>query len=57
MDCFSEWPEAYTITNQEASTVVDALVTNFCHFRVPRVLHSDQNFKSQLLQVVWRAWG
>jgi transposase InsO family protein len=55
MDHFSEWLEAYTIPNQEASTVAEALVTTFfCHFGVPRELHSDQgrNFKSHLLQEV-----
>jgi hypothetical protein len=51
MDCFTKWPEAYAILNQEASTVVEALVTNFCSFGVPRELHSDQdrNFESRLM--------
>jgi hypothetical protein len=36
MDCLTKWPEAYTIPNQEASTVAEALVTNFfCRFKVP----------------------
>jgi hypothetical protein len=35
MDCFTKWLEAYAIPNQEASMVVEALVTNFfCGFRV-----------------------
>jgi ferredoxin len=43
MDYFTKWPKAYIITNQEASTVAEALVTNFfCHFGVLQVLHSDQ---------------
>jgi transposase InsO family protein len=52
MDYFTKWQEAYTIPNQEASTVVEALVANFYHFRVPRELHSDQvrNFESHLIQ-------
>jgi hypothetical protein len=42
MDCFTKWPEAYAIPNQQASTVAKALVTNFfCHFEVPWELHSD----------------
>jgi hypothetical protein len=28
MDCFTKWPEAYTIPNQEASVVVEALPTS-----------------------------
>jgi hypothetical protein len=43
MDYFMKWPETYTIPNQEASRVAEALVTNFfCHFVVPRELYSDQ---------------
>jgi hypothetical protein len=55
MDYFTKWPEAYTIPNQEASTVAEALVTNsFCRFGIPQELHSDQgrNFESRLLQEV-----
>jgi hypothetical protein len=55
MDCFTKWLEAYAIPNQEASTVANVPVTNyFCHFRVPRELHSNQgwNFESQLMQEV-----
>jgi hypothetical protein len=28
MDYFTKWPEVYPISNQEASTVADTLVTN-----------------------------
>jgi hypothetical protein len=42
MDYFAKWPEACAIPNQEASTVVEALVTNFCRIRVPQELHSEQ---------------
>jgi len=43
MDYFTKYPEVYAIPNQEASTVADALVTNFfCRFGVPMELHSDQ---------------
>jgi hypothetical protein len=51
MDYFTKWPEAYAIPNQEASTVAEALVTNFYHFGVLRELYSDQghNFESHLI--------
>jgi hypothetical protein len=43
MDYFTRWPETYTIPNQEASTVVEALVTNFCRgsYIVTRAVTSD----------------
>ena len=42
MDYFTKWPEVCAIRNQEASTVADALVTNFfCRFGVPMELYSD----------------
>jgi hypothetical protein len=58
MDYFTKWPEVYTIPNQEASEVVDVLMTNF-FFGIPRELHCDQsqNFKSQLLQEVLEHLG
>jgi hypothetical protein len=59
-DYFIKWPEAYTIPNQEASTVAEALVTNFfCRFGVPQGLHSDQGryFKSHLMQLVLQRLG
>jgi transposase InsO family protein len=54
MDYFKKWPEAYAIPNQEASTIVEAVVTNFCCFGIPRELHRDQgcNFESHLLQEI-----
>jgi hypothetical protein len=60
MDYFSKWPEAYAILNQEASTVVEALVTNFfCRFGASRGLHSEQdrNFKSRLIHEVLQRLG
>jgi hypothetical protein len=60
MDYFTKWPEAYAILNQEASTVAEALVTNFfCHFGEPWELHSnqDRNFKSRLMQKVLQCLG
>jgi hypothetical protein len=38
-----KWPEAYAILSQEASTLAEALVVNFCRFGVPRDLHSNQD--------------
>jgi hypothetical protein len=57
MDYFTKWPEVYPIPNQEASTVADALVTDFfCRFGVPRELHSDQgrNFEANEADVTQR---
>jgi len=54
MDCFTKWPKIYAVPIQEASTVANALVANFCRFDVPMELHSDQgrNFESRLMQGV-----
>jgi transposase InsO family protein len=59
MICFTKWSEAYAIPNQEALSVAEMLVTNFCHFGVPRELHSDQdrNFKSRLIHEVLQCLG
>lgn len=43
----------YVIPSEEASTVVEALVTNFfCRGRVRRELHSDQGHNFQFLSDV-----
>jgi transposase InsO family protein len=60
MDYVTKWPEFYALPNQEASTVAEALVTNFfCSFGIPRELHSDQvrNFESRLLQEILQRLG
>jgi hypothetical protein len=59
MDYFTKWPEAYAIPNHEASTVAEALVTNYCRFGVPRELYSNQgrNFVSRLIQKVLQRLG
>jgi hypothetical protein len=59
MDYFTKWQEAYAIPNQEASTMAEALVTNFCCFGIPRELHSDQgrNFESHLQQEILQRLG
>jgi hypothetical protein len=52
--------EAYAIPNHEASTLAEALVTNFfLRFGVPRELHSNQarNFESCLIQEVLQRLG
>ncbi|GFV78938.1 retrovirus-related Pol polyprotein from transposon 412 [Trichonephila clavipes] len=49
MDCFTKWNEAYTISDQEASTVAEVLVHHrISRFGVPQQLHSHQgrNFDS-----------
>jgi hypothetical protein len=59
MDYFTKWLEAHATPNQEASTVAEALVINFCQFGVPQKLHSDQgrNFESCLMQEVLQHLG
>jgi hypothetical protein len=60
MDYFTKWPEAYTIPNLEASTMVEVLVAYFfCSFGVLWELHSHQgrNFKSHLMQKVLQCPG
>jgi hypothetical protein len=60
MDYFTKWPDAYAISNKEAFTVAEVLVTNFfCCFGVSQELHSDQghNFGSCLIQEVWQCLG
>jgi hypothetical protein len=60
MDYFAKWLEAYAIPNQEASTVVEELVTNlFCCLGVLWELHNDQgrNFESCLILEVLQCLG
>lgn len=43
MDYFTKWPEAYALPDQEAETVVDALLGGLIsRFGVPESIHSDQ---------------
>ncbi|GFX11425.1 retrovirus-related Pol polyprotein from transposon 412 [Trichonephila clavipes] len=56
MDYFTKWPEAYLISDQEASTVVEILVQHWIsRFGVPLQLHSDQgrNFDSAVSSLSW----
>ncbi|KAJ8352139.1 hypothetical protein SKAU_G00236150 [Synaphobranchus kaupii] len=51
MDCFTKWPEAYALPDQEAETIVDALVGGmFSCFGAAESIHSDQgrNFESHV---------
>ena len=51
MDYFTKWPEAYCLPDQEAETIVDALVEGmFSRFGVPEVIHNNQgrNFESRI---------
>ena len=53
MDYFSKWPEAYALSNQEAKTVAEVLVSEFVsRFGVPLEIHSDQgtNFESAVFR-------
>jgi hypothetical protein len=60
MDYFTKWPVAYAIPNQEASTVADALVTNFfCHSQYygNYKVTMGRNFEFRLLQEVLQRLG
>jgi hypothetical protein len=60
MNYFTKWSEAYAIPNLEASTIAEALVTNFfCRFGIARELQSGQgrNFESHILQVILQRLG
>ena len=60
MDYFTKWPEAIPIANQEATTIAEALVSNFfCRFGSCLELHSDQgrNFESAVMAEVCKLFG
>ena len=51
VDYFTKWPEAYAIKDQEAETIVNALVEGIIsRLGVPESIHSDQgrNFESKI---------
>ena len=53
VDYFTIWPEAFSLSNQEAATVAEVLVKEYvCRYGVPLSLHSDQgwNFECHLIQ-------
>jgi len=60
IDYFTRWPEAYPLPDQEAETVVDALLEGmFSRFGVPEIIHSDQgrNFESRLFALMCERLG
>ena len=61
MDYFTEWPEAYSLPDQEAETIVlDALVEGmFSRFGAPEVIHTDQgrNFESRVFATMCKKLG
>lgn len=59
-DYFTKWCEAYPLPNQEATTVADALVSQWvCRYGVPAELHSDQgrNFEARLFKQTCQLLG
>lgn len=57
---FSQWPKAYALPNQEATTVAEVLAKDlYSSFGVPLELHSDQrwNFESTLFQILCQLLG
>lgn len=60
MDYFTKWPEEYAIPDQEAETVVDALVEGmFSRFGAAETIHSDQgrNFESRVFVIMCERLG
>uniref|UniRef100_A0A669BAU0 Gypsy retrotransposon integrase-like protein 1 n=1 Tax=Oreochromis niloticus TaxID=8128 RepID=A0A669BAU0_ORENI len=60
MDYFTKWPEAYSLPDQEAETIVDTLVEGmFSRFGVPEVIHTDQgrNFESRVFAAMGEKLG
>ena len=59
-DYFTKWVECYALTDHQAQTVADAVVSNFVsRFGVPSVIHSDQGreFESRLFEEVCQLLG
>ena len=60
MDYFTKWPEAYCLPDQEAETIVDALVEGmFSRFGAAEVVHTDQgrNFESRVFAAMCEKLG
>lgn len=57
MDYFTQWPEAYAVSDESTSTTAHKLVTEmFSRFGAPEELHSDQgrNFEAEVFaEVCW----
>lgn len=59
-DYFTEWPEIYTITNQEAELVADVFINKWLtRLGIPMKLRSDQegNLESVLGQDMYHKLG
>ena len=51
-DYFTHWVEAFSLPNQEASTVATKLVDGvFLRFGVPEQLHSEQGWQFEALMI------
>ncbi|KAF7650711.1 hypothetical protein LDENG_00121840 [Lucifuga dentata] len=60
MDYFTKWPEAYSLLNQEAETIVDAMVVRmFSRYGTPEVIHTNQgrNFESHVFTAMCEILG
>ena len=60
VDYFTKWPEAYALKDQEAETIVDALVEGIIsRLGVPESIHSDQgrNFESRIFATMCTRLG
>ena len=60
IDYFTRWPEAYSLPNQEATTVAEVVTKEYvCRYGFPLELHSDQgrNFESQVFQEMCHLLG
>ena len=60
VDYFTKWVEAYTIPNQEVTTVAKQLVHNFCsRYGPPMDIHTDQgrSFESGVFKELCRLLG
>ncbi|KRX52671.1 Transposon Tf2-9 polyprotein, partial [Trichinella sp. T6] len=59
-DYFTKWPEAFPMSDAEATTIARHLVNGiFCRFRAPETIHSDQgrNFESALIKELCELFG
>lgn len=59
-DYYTKWAEAFPLRDQRAETVARVLVRDIIsHFRVPRVLHSDQgaNFEGSVMKEMCKLLG
>ena len=52
LDCFTRWPEAYPLPNQESARVAACLEDYFCRYGPPKAMLTDQgrNFESSTIE-------